>query len=235
MPLLNNSKYYKCVCCAVESVCLAYMMDNIDTHHGLPRAVRRENIYMDVLKMYQENMEEILGEFPFRVKYENVKAIDTGGVCRDMFSSFWEEAYLQHFDGERLLVPSVRPGIDMSKFKLLGTTLAHGFMCGFLPVRIAFPVIAAVVLGPDIKIPDTILIESFVDFLASHESAILLDAIVHVQTNQSLTSSMKLKLGNLLSRFGCTEMPICLKISEVKNWCFTALFYGEDYLALCIV
>ena len=75
------------------------MMDNIDTHHGLPRAVRRENIYMDVLEMYQENMEEILGEFPFRVKYENEKACDTGGVCRDMFSSFWEEAYLQHFDG----------------------------------------------------------------------------------------------------------------------------------------
>lgn len=206
------------------------MMDNIDTHHGLPRAVRRENIYMDVLEMYEKNMEDILGEFPFRVEYENEKAFDTGGVCRDMFSSFWEEAYLQHFDGERLLVPS---GIDISKFKLLGTILAHGFMvCGFLPVRIAFPVIAAVVLGPDVKIPDTILIESFVDFLASHGSAILRDAVLQVQTNRSLTSSMTSNLADLLNRFGCTEMPMSENLLRLITGVSQHYFMGKTFCTL---
>ena len=30
--------------------------------------------------------------------------MDTGGVSRDMFSSFWEEAYRKNFDGESLIL-----------------------------------------------------------------------------------------------------------------------------------
>ena len=56
----------------------------------------------------------------------------------------WEEAYLKKFDGESLLVPAIHPNTDMASFPILGTVLAHGFMvCGYLPVRIAFPVLAA--------------------------------------------------------------------------------------------
>ena len=184
------------------------MMDNIDTHHGLPRSIRREKIFIDVFEMYEENLINVLDEFPFRIKYKNEKAYDTGGVCRDMFSSFWDEVFVQHFDGERLVVPSVRPGVDMAKFKILGTILAHGFMvCGFLPVRVAFPVIASVLLGTDVKIPDIVLMESFVDFLASYESSILRDGIVQAQTDHTLTPTTKSSLIDLLSRFGCTEMP----------------------------
>ena len=125
-----------------------------------------------------------------------------------MFSAFWDEAYLKHFDGERLLVPSVRPGTDMSELKLLGTILSHGFMvCGFLPIRIAFPVVVATLLGPNVEIPDIILLESFVDFLSSHDSTILKDAVLQVQSNQFITSDVKSSLIDLLSRFGCTEMP----------------------------
>ena len=92
--------------------------------------------------MYREHKEELFGEFPLRIKYRFENAVDTGGVCRDMFSAFWEEAYIE-FEGEWLVIPSVRPGVD------IGTILIHGFMvCGFLPVRLAFPVVAAVLLGP---------------------------------------------------------------------------------------
>lgn len=42
-------------------------------------------------------MTDILEEYPFRVQYENELAVDTGGVCRDLFSAFWEEAYLKSF------------------------------------------------------------------------------------------------------------------------------------------
>ena len=50
------------------------------------------------------NLYDILKEFPFRIRYEDERAVDTGGVCRDMFSAFWEEAHRKHFDGEKLLV-----------------------------------------------------------------------------------------------------------------------------------
>ena len=88
------------------------MIDILDTHHGPARPIRRENVYNDVLKTYQENMSDILLEYPFRVRYEKERAVDTGGVCRDMFSAFWEEVYLKNLDGESLLVPAIHPNTD---------------------------------------------------------------------------------------------------------------------------
>ena len=74
--------------------------------------------------------------------------IATGGVSRDIFSAFWDKAYLKHFDGETLLVPAVHPNTELTTFPVLGTVLFHGFMVsGFLPVRIAFPVLALVLCG----------------------------------------------------------------------------------------
>ena len=178
-----------------------FMIDEMNTHHGLPRALRRDNIYQDVMDLYIEDADQ-LSEFPFRVRYENEKAIDTGGVCRDMFSAFWEKAYLKNFDGERLVVPCINPSISMDAFKSLGTILSHAYMsCGFMPIRIAFPVIASVLLGPDVDIPDSIVFESFVDFLSCHDSAKVKDALL----NRNYFD--KQVILSILSRYDCTEMP----------------------------
>lgn len=48
------------------------------------------------------------------------RAINTGGVSQDMFSSFWEHAYIAAFDGGNLLVHTVHPGTDMAKLPVLG-------------------------------------------------------------------------------------------------------------------
>ena len=61
------------------------------------------------------------------------------GVCRDMFSGFWEEAYLKFFDGSSLLTPVLHATIDMTRLQLLGNILSHGFLvCSYLPVRVHF-------------------------------------------------------------------------------------------------
>ena len=46
----------------------------------------------------QENISDILKEYPFRIRYENERAVDSGGVCQGVFSSFWEEVYLEFAD-----------------------------------------------------------------------------------------------------------------------------------------
>lgn len=144
-------------------------------------------------------------EFPFRVQFESERAVDTGGVSRDMFSSFWEEAYRKNFDGESLLVPAVHPNSEIS---ILGTILAHGFIvCGFLPVRIAFPVLAAIFRGPNVEVPDTILLESFVDYLSCRESSLIHEAIKLGEKGTSFSSHMQADLINTQSRLGCTEIP----------------------------
>ena len=82
--------------------------------------------------MHRENSAQILGEYPFCVRFDGEKAVDTGGVCRDMYSSFWESTCLRHFDGENLLIPAVNPNTEMSTLPLLGTILAHGYICRYM-------------------------------------------------------------------------------------------------------
>ena len=67
-----------------------FMLDDpdMDTHQGLGRTFRRNHVYEDVIETYQENLDQILKEFPFRVRYVKERAVDTGGVCRNWFSAF---------------------------------------------------------------------------------------------------------------------------------------------------
>ena len=71
-------------------------------------------------------------------------------------------------------------------------------MCGFLPVRIAFPVLAAIFHGPNVK-KSLILYESFVDYLSCHESSLIHEAIKHGEKGTSFSSHMQADLINTLS------------------------------------
>ncbi len=103
-----------------------------------PRSVSRETIYNDVVDMFGDNITDILVEYPLRIHYDGERAIDTGGVCRDMFSTFWTEAYLRHCDGERLFILANNPSTDSKNLPLLGTILSYGFLtCGVLPIKMA--------------------------------------------------------------------------------------------------
>ena len=190
----------------VDSERVQFMSDGVHIHTklGTWRKVQRCQIYEDVVEMYQDDLSGVLEEYPFRVKFEGEIAIDVGGVCRDMFSCFWLAAYLNHFDGERLLVPAVNPGMDMSIVTTLGTVISHGFLVsGFLPVRVAFPVLASVLLGPTTSIPDFINIESLLDYVAAHDCSVLRTALSQRTFPPHVTS----QLIALLSRFECRQVP----------------------------
>ncbi|KAL5505619.1 hypothetical protein EMCRGX_G007083 [Ephydatia muelleri] len=190
-----------------------FMSDN--THQGVGRAFHRDHVYEDVIKTYEDNLEEILKDYPFRVRFINEKAVDMGGVCRDLFSAFWEDSYVKIFDGEKLLVPAVRPNPDMAVLRLHGTILSHGFMvCGFLPIRIAFPVLAAIFFGPEVEVPDSIILDSFIDYLAAYESSFISQALTKVQNNNQLPSTLQGQIISTLSRMGCVQVPTKANLKE---------------------
>lgn len=136
----------------------------------------------------------ILNEFPFRVSFDDENAVDSGGVARDMFSGFWSCAFEKFFDGSGSLVPATHPTIDMSVFPMLGNILSHGYIaCGFLPVHISFPVIAAVLLGPGVQISDTILCKSFITYLSCHDACILKNAFGELGS-KTLSSNLQSSL-----------------------------------------
>lgn len=174
-------------------------------HRGDRHEIRRHQVYQNVLDLYRNNP-RIFTEYPFRVKFVDEMAIDAGGVSRDMFSAFWVDAYVRAFDGCNSLIPQAHPHIDIGIFRVLGTILSHGFLAtGMLPVRIAFPVIAAVVLGPLVDIPDSTYISSLADNVSLYEGTLLKRAFgVPVGT---FPHDLSEGLLALLSRLGCREVP----------------------------
>lgn len=179
-------------------------MKTIKYEEGSPHLIRRQNVYDDVMALYGD-FERIQNEYPFRVAFDDEQAVDTGGVSRDMFSAFWLHVYKKDFDGVASLLPITHPHKDMSMFPRLGLIMSHGYLvCGFLPVKLAFPVIAAVLLGPTVSISSSILVRSFADYLSIHDGAILKEAL---QQPSEFSERLKANLIVVLSKFNCRKVP----------------------------
>ena len=111
-----------CIYCNTISLCYTYFTESdrrekficekLETSRGLAHTIRRTFIYEDMIHLY--NDPRVICEHPFRIKFEGEKGVDTGGLTRDAFSAFWEEAYLRHFDGSSVLAPIVHAGLDIS-------------------------------------------------------------------------------------------------------------------------
>jgi len=46
---------------------------------------------------------DVVAEYPIMIKHRNEQAIDDGGVQRDMYSAFREEAFSKHFEGATII------------------------------------------------------------------------------------------------------------------------------------
>ena len=51
-----------------------------------PHLIHRNTVYDDVINMYRNA--DVLQEHPFNVEFQGEKAIDFGGVARDVFNFF---------------------------------------------------------------------------------------------------------------------------------------------------
>ncbi len=175
--------------------------------------IRRPCIFEDTLGLYEANA-NIIHQFPINVEFMGEKALDGGGVGREFFSAFWEEAYLAMFDGASLVTPAVHAHVNLATFKTLGKIISHGYLSSaFLPVRIAFPTLAVVLLGPSQKIPSSILKESFMDYLSAVDRVIVRKALAAQDT--SFSEDLSSKLVAVLSRFGCREVPLPTSLLQI--------------------
>lgn len=179
-------------------------MESINATRGQVRNIGRKTIFEDVVDLY--SIGEIVGECPIEIKYVTEDAIDDGGVQRDMFSGFWEEAYAKLFEGSNVLIPMVHPHMDMMVFSTLGRILSHGYLvCGHLPVRIALPTLMCMILGPSTKVPVKILLDAFLDYISYTERDTLKEALKLV--DGKFPASVQDTLLTILSKFGCRRLP----------------------------
>ena len=148
-----------------------------------------------------------------RITFKGELAMDTGGVFREMISAFWEVVYSRFCDGDALLVPLVHPGSDINVFSQLGKVLSHGYLqCGFLPLRIAFPALAAMLLGTSVRIPNSFLISSFIDSLNCYEQSLLKASL---ESKSTFSPDIQTKLVGIISRFVGRQLPTPLNLKEI--------------------
>ena len=172
--------------------------------------LKRKNIYNEVLALYRN--EEVFLEHPLRIKFENEKAIDFGGFCRDMFAAFWKASYQISFDGSSQLTPVIHAQTDISVYPLLGCILSQGFLeCGYLPVRIAFPCLSAMLLDFS-NLSDSILMEAFANSISPVESSFLKGCFTI--TSSIFSSGVQEKLINLFSRYGSRQLPTPITLRQ---------------------
>ena len=123
-----------------------------------------------------------------------------------MFSAFFDDLYLRLFDGSSLLYPAVHASIDVNAFTSIGTILSHAYLiAGIFPDRIAFPCLAAALLGPNTTVPESLLRDSFVSSLSAHESD-----VVHCALRMGICeypSDLRHDLISILASQGCREIP----------------------------
>lgn len=165
--------------------------------------IRRDKVFDDLVSLYRTKSAKLLQQ-EFHVKFDNERAYDTGGVARDLFSAFWQEARVKLFDGSTVVVPAVTPHSEMVEYCVMGTILSHGYLVsGYIPVDIAFPVLACILKGPLMDIPDRFVLDSFMDYLSTYEADTVRLALNKSEFSQDLSNA----LVGVLSRFGCRQLP----------------------------
>lgn len=178
-------------------------MKSVNAVKGCIRVIDRDNLYEDVIDVYRCG--DIVGECPIQIKFSGEGALDYGGVQRDMFSAFWEEAYSKFFEGATLLIPMFHPHMDMKIYPILGRILSHGYLvAGHLPVRIALPTLINMLLGPK-NVSSQILLEAFLDYISDAERAVFKEALLN--KGDRFPCSIQQTLLSILSRFGCRQLP----------------------------
>ena len=178
-------------------------VSTMSTQVGTPHLLCHAHIYNDMIKLFDSH--NVILQHPFRVHFEGEMGIDTGGLTRDAFSAFWEKAYFKHFDGSPLLRPVIYAGLNDVTLQTLGRILSFGYLtCGFLPARIAFPTLAAILLRSTPDFPADILFNTFKTSLTPVDLSTINEAL---QCKSTYPQKLSAKLINLFSRYDCLEVP----------------------------
>jgi len=129
------------------------------------------------------------------------------------------------------LTPAVHAYVDSTSLPQLGKVLSHGYLsCGFIPVRIAFPTLATSLLGPTVDVPLHIMVQSFQDYLSSVDRATVQEALRF--KGNSYPNELVVQLVNILSRYGCREMPTPKNIMQLLHVIAKHEFISRPFKAI---
>lgn len=192
---------------------------------GSAHQVERADVYSSVMTLFVTSHDAILQEYPLIFRFKGEKAIDVGGVSRDLFTSFFDAIYCKFFDGVSLLYPALNPHMTTYDLNTLGLILSCGYLLvGVIPIRIAFPTLAAMLLPAAKTFPDHIMVDSFAGSISAHDAAVVEIARKKVDSKEAFSESLQSDLLTALSGFDCRKAPsmdtFVRMVCDISNYVF---------------
>lgn len=138
--------------------------------------IHRDAIFDTVLSLYDDVMFCKCTNPSFEFSGEEGEDLD--GLTREIFSEFWNKAYIAYFEGaEGSYIPRTSPDVTEETMVLLGRVAAHGYvLCKIFPVRLCKSFVIASICGAD-EVKEEDLLSSFLEFHTGFEREILHKAL----------------------------------------------------------
>ncbi|XP_032427069.1 uncharacterized protein LOC116725248 isoform X1 [Xiphophorus hellerii] len=126
------------------------------------------------------------------------KAVDDGGVLRDVLSEFWQDFYEQCTMGNNFKVPYLRHDFGQQQWESIGRIIAFGWQKQkYLPIKLAPVILEQAVLG-SIKSP---LVDSFLRYVTEY------DRMVFESCLSDFQSVDKEELLEIMDIHNCRRVP----------------------------
>lgn len=180
--------------------CLSHLKKLLSTTENQVQ-VRREHLVEDLMNIYTDPT--ILQAY-LHINVLGEPGSDWGGVSRDIFTSFWNEAILLYFKGHDVHVPYLPPHKmeEERNFLLMGRILAHSTaVLGYIPISICKSCMMVTIFNTT-HIEANTLLEDFLLFVDLKDRTLLQEAL---NDFSALTEEQRADLQNLFYQFdmGC--------------------------------
>lgn len=138
------------------------------------------------------------------------------GVSRDIYSSFWNEVYNAYLYGEQERVPQVRHDLYKQEWRAIGMIILKGYVdTGYFPISLSRAFLCFCLFG---EVPEELLISSFLKYLSSDESQLVIKAIGKNEGENVIHSD---EFAEILEQFNCktvvTESNVKSVIIEIAR------------------
>lgn len=172
-----------------------------------PIQVSRESVRPDLLRC---NDNDDVVSSTIKVTFTDEEGEDCGGLTRDMFFAFWEEAFDMHFDGEEIKMPFASPSNlhgARNTFEAMSRIFLHSFiLTGAIPVRFCQSSVMGAFLGSQ-SIPGPVLLRDLLNHVSEREAKVMSLAMSATE-KESITDEQEDILFSVFARFAMRIAPL---------------------------
>lgn len=166
--------------------------------------VHRDAIFETVLSLYKD-VTFCTSTFP-SFEFQGEDGEDLDGLTREIFSEFWEKAFIVFFEGTAEFTPRTSPDVTEETMMLLGRVASHGYvLCKVFPVRLCKAFVVASICGAH-TVTDDELLSSFLAYHTGYEREVLQKGLDR-SNDDNFSADLREALIDVLEPYNLRKVP----------------------------